>query len=611
MDTFQQQKQKTLQLFQSAVSLAQTLKNRESEQSLKAAASHLEEGKLVVVVAGEFKQGKSSLMNALLNESGFFPVDIDIATCLVSSITYGDQEKITVLLGEPGQEKQKQIRREEIPDYVTEQRNANNAKKARLLVIETPNPQLKDGLVLVDTPGVGGLNLHHTEATYSFLPNADAVLFVSDVLKPLTTVELEFIRERIARHCPTLLFVLTKIDAVPDYSAVLESNREKLAETLQRTPEDILILPVSSRLKQEYLKSGYLEDLEDSRFEALEAELWKMLKERRGKILLMSALNELGLTVAEMKRPLEAEFDALQKHTKEELDAMERKAQAASDRQRALTGPDAPWRILMRDGILDVRTQIPALFQEGIVQARRQAERYLDDPQMLAVPETLVGKVEIDLDVLMTEMSSHIDRMAEELTDRIQRSLGIGFDHFRAGGLELEREDISDRLARIPKPSLWEKGMQIVRQTASQSSLLTTIVSIFAIPLNPVLASLGIASVLAANTKVAMEKIQEKNRTDLGRVLNEFIDDAQRRGNKLLLDVITRMERALRDETETQIKREREACDSTVQSIKSARRLSEEQAGRRAAELKGLLQPLTQLQERIADLVRQALLASE
>jgi putative ribosome biogenesis GTPase RsgA len=42
--------------------------------------------------------------------------------------------------------------------------------------MESPNPQLKEGLVLVDTPGIGSLNTEHTAITYAFIPNADAIL---------------------------------------------------------------------------------------------------------------------------------------------------------------------------------------------------------------------------------------------------------------------------------------------------------------------------------------------------------------------------------------------------------------------------------------------------
>src|SRR5262245_31259236 len=211
MDAFQRQKEKVLQLLHSAAAFARVRDADSVAARLDEAVRRLEAGKLLVVVAGEFKQGKSSLVNALLGEPNLFPVDIDVATSLVCTITHGERERVTVVLGEAGRERHQEARRDEIADYVTEARNPRNAKHARLLVVESPNPSLKDGLTLADTPGIGGLNVRHTDVTYAFLPGADAVLFVSDALKPLTAAELDFVAHRIARHCPEVLYVVTKI----------------------------------------------------------------------------------------------------------------------------------------------------------------------------------------------------------------------------------------------------------------------------------------------------------------------------------------------------------------------------------------------------------------
>ncbi|NJL11324.1 MAG: hypothetical protein HC908_17420 [Calothrix sp. SM1_7_51] len=157
MTTYQQQKQKLLQLFQQTQAIAKQYKYPEIEQNLKESAQHLAEGKLIVVVCGEFKQGKSSLINALINETNLFPVDVDITTNLVSSITYGEQEKITVVIGEPGKGQTKEIKRDEIPDYVTEQHNANNAKKAQNADYSISQPTIKRRLGTSRYSGCGRL----------------------------------------------------------------------------------------------------------------------------------------------------------------------------------------------------------------------------------------------------------------------------------------------------------------------------------------------------------------------------------------------------------------------------------------------------------------------
>jgi GTPase Era involved in 16S rRNA processing len=148
--------------------------------------------------------------------------------------------------------------------------------------IEAPNAQLKQGLTLVNTPGIGALYAQHTNITYAFIPNADAILFVRDTVKPLSEIDLRFIKERILPYTQDIIFVLTKKDQVKDYQALLEDNRKKLAATLESPAEQITIIPVSSLAKRDYLRSHDPEDLEESNFPLLENTLWQFVGAHRG-----------------------------------------------------------------------------------------------------------------------------------------------------------------------------------------------------------------------------------------------------------------------------------------------------------------------------------------
>ena len=314
MDTYQQNKDTLLRLFADSIELSKSQGKMALAEQLREGAERLQQGKLFVVVAGEFKQGKSSLVDALLNEPDLCPDNPDIATCLVSTISYAPKEKITVLVGEDGNVVPEEIRRAEIRDYVTEAGNPKNVKQARLLQIEVPSPQLRDGLVLVDTPGTGGLFQQHSEITYAFLPNADAVLYVSDAFSPLSVTDLAFV-QKIASQCRRIIFALTKTDlsSKDEYQVVMDGNRAKLAAALNCASDEICIVPVSSAFKLGYLKSQDEDELEESNFPALERELWNVLGVRSD-ILLQRALFVLGQAIAELQAPLEAEKDALERN---------------------------------------------------------------------------------------------------------------------------------------------------------------------------------------------------------------------------------------------------------------------------------------------------------
>lgn len=618
MSTYQQQKQHVLQLFQATISFARTREHQEIAQRLDKAAKRL---------AGEFKQGKSSLLNAIINEPSLFPVDVDITTNLVSTIAYGQQEKITVVLGKPGKEKNQQIRRDEIPDYVTEQWNRGNTRQAQVMVIESPNQKLKEGLVLVDTPGVGGLNVQHTKFTYAFVPNADAILFVSDSIAPLSTKELDFVK-MIVRHCQNIIFVVAKIDAVANYQEIVESNREKLTQVLERPGDRIPLIPVSSLAKLAYLQSQEAEDLEDSNFATLERELWQLLNQQRGYILLLRVLSELGQSLAEMKMPIQAEWEASQQRNQQELDDMERQLEEAQAHLQSLQNNSAKWRTQLSDGLIDVRSEMQESFQEGFSQIRYRADEYLDDVRLIESPEQIASLLEVDIDALVSALGEQLSQLTANLHAQVEASTGLGINPFEIGPLVWEKVKFSTEGARLQKSELWEKALNATRNGMFNSSTGSTIGSLIGGAIGAGIgllfggvgssagaaigagigASLAGIAGLSTGVKQGLQQVQEKDRAlakrESSRIIKPLIDKSQRLCNGTLNDTVKQLERFMRDELSSQINRKKETFERSLQAIRRTRKLSQEQVARKVTELKTPLQKLNQFQKSVEELTR-------
>ncbi|MUG96847.1 dynamin [Scytonema sp. UIC 10036] len=617
---YQQQKQKVLQLFQSALSLPQVSKNADTEKRLKEAETHLAEGKLFVVVCGEFKQGKSSLLNALLNEPDLFPVDVDITTNLVTTITYGQREKITVVVGEAGKQAAKEIQRSEIPDYVTEQRNQKNARKAKLLIIESPNPQLREGLVLVDTPGVGSLSAEHTAATYAFIPNADAILFVSDAFAPLSAKELEFIQDTIVPHCQNLIFVVTKIDKVSGYKTVVENNLEKLATVLGRPSSEIPIIPVSSKLKLEYLLSQNTEDLEDSQFASLETQLWQLISQQRGQLLLLRALSELGRVIAEIKQPIQVEWEAYQENNQENLDAWENQFQDAKLRLQNLLENNATWRSQLSDGLQDIRTQILEQLQDGFTAIRRQSSKYLDDRVLLESPEQIASLLEADIDSLMSNLGQQLGYLSANLQAQMEAVTNLSLNSFEASSLERQKTQFTFEDIQGKKPGMAGKLMQMTRNATFNMSAAGTIGGVAGAAIGSLFGGVGaipgqilgaavggtIAGIvgLVSGAKEGLDQVKEKTKHTVSIVIKQFIDDSQIQCSRALNKAIKELETYLRDDFLAQIKREKDNSDRTLRSLQDARKLSQEQGVQRAKELQVQLGQLNQVQAAVEQLAK-------
>ena len=204
---------------------------------------------VVVVIAGEYKGGKSSLVNALVG-ADLCPVDEDVATAVPPIVRYSAPPD-TWLRREPddGEEPappQESIPVADVPAYVAEQANPGNRDRVRSVELGTPAPLLAAGLVLVDTPGVGGLVSSQTVATLASLSMAQAALFVSDATQEYTGPELEFLAAA-RQACPVVIPVLTKVDMAPAWTKVLELDQGWLAQSGLAGE----VIPVSSALMEQ------------------------------------------------------------------------------------------------------------------------------------------------------------------------------------------------------------------------------------------------------------------------------------------------------------------------------------------------------------------------
>ncbi|MGY1829744.1 dynamin family protein [Geodermatophilus sp. SYSU D01180] len=180
----------------------------------------------VVVVVGEVKQGKSSLVNALVGRPGTSPTDVTVTTATYLVFQAGERPGATLHLADGAPPVQVDVA--DLGAWVT----PDAAAPVRYAEVVVEAPWLDD-LVLVDTPGAGGLAATHATAALEAAGRASALLFVTDAFAPLSRVELDFLRQA-AAHVETVVFALTKIGPRPGWSEVLAENRANLAAVAPR-----------------------------------------------------------------------------------------------------------------------------------------------------------------------------------------------------------------------------------------------------------------------------------------------------------------------------------------------------------------------------------------
>jgi GTP-binding protein EngB required for normal cell division len=272
------------------------------------AAEPLEAGEIRIVVLGQFKRGKSSVLNALLGRE-ILPTGVVPLTTVPTFLRTGRPAR-TIIRYSDGREEE--VSPEELDAYVTERGNPGNEKKVERVEITCPARHLVDGIVLVDTPGIGSAERDATERAFGFLPRVDAGLVVLSADPPIGEMELELVR-RTAELTPHLFFVFNKVDLHPEESwrEALDYCRRRLAEALGRDPRELAFFPLSAR---QALETG-AEQREGSRarkgLEALGRMLRELGQERGEEIARDVASRRLGRLAAEGLGLLDLEEAAL------------------------------------------------------------------------------------------------------------------------------------------------------------------------------------------------------------------------------------------------------------------------------------------------------------
>jgi ribosome biogenesis GTPase A len=178
-----------------------------SREALRDARERLSQQRLNLVVLGEFKRGKSSLVNALVGRE-LLPTGVVPLTSVVTTIGFAATDTLVVRFSD-GREEPRPL--SELSDYVTEARNPHNRRRVQSAHLTVFSELLRGGLRIVDTPGVGSVHSHNTAAARGFLPRVDAALCVLDVGQPLSEGERDLLLE-LAERIPRLFVVVNKAD---------------------------------------------------------------------------------------------------------------------------------------------------------------------------------------------------------------------------------------------------------------------------------------------------------------------------------------------------------------------------------------------------------------
>lgn len=220
---------------------------------IDAMATRLEDDNFELALFGRVSSGKSSLLNALLGND-ILPVGINPITAVPTKLCYGPELRAAVAYGDGRSDV---ITIEELSPLVTEQGNPGNLKNIVRAVVEVPSPRLRQGIVLVDTPGLGSLAKRGSAETLAYLPSCDLALLLIDAGATLSDEDIGTLRLLYEAGIPALV-LLSKADLLAEGD--LHHAETYILEHVKRDLGlDVIVDPVSALSNYSVLLDHFFE----------------------------------------------------------------------------------------------------------------------------------------------------------------------------------------------------------------------------------------------------------------------------------------------------------------------------------------------------------------
>lgn len=422
-----------------------------------------------VGIMGEFKRGKSTVINALLGEK-IAPADVVPASATLNRITYGPVPRATILYKDGHCE---EVPVDKIADYVTKisESAAATAELVEQAVVEYPCQFCQNNVEIIDTPGLNDDD-RMDAISEAVIPTLDAVVLVLSASSPFSKSEAEFVRNKLMTSDISRMIVLVnRIDTIYDEEdrvRILDSIKEKIVhEILDRTAAihgadsriyqdarsklaDIKIYPLSAVQALQGRIKGKAELVEQSGILNFEDRLRKLLTQERGALEIGRAAGVITTLVAEGKSALEVRISSLEM-TAEEFATNQRKAEAEI---RQLRESKSQEMARIRSQGREIKRQMAGIVEEKYDALEQRVDAFLGAcPIEVSVLQNESTQTEFQQKVkagLESEISGALSEYAEQINIFLQEQMGDERLKVQSymGGLAEQLQNVNGKLKK-------------------------------------------------------------------------------------------------------------------------------------------------------------------
>ena len=476
----------------------------------------------VVGVVGEFKRGKSSLINSIISRE-LLPSDVLPATAAICIIKSAEKEEIVLRYTDGGREvfpcnKSVLERISKGGDILPER-----IKQATVKLVNSP---IKD-IIFIDTPGVNDLSEFRIQLTYDILPNCDSIVFLLDHAAPMKKTEAKFLEDKIiSLGISELIFVLSKVDLLSDVEVEqsLEGARERIMKVVTKEPK---ILAYSSVTDSELNSKKLLDLLEELRNNAFSSRQFRIQILEKRIISVLSKEIEQRIAVIESQ---------IQAGTQQKREGDYNLSEENLNLKNWLMTTGERFESVLEKLNTEFTTQSEVMTSDFV----NELKSYEGNPEKY-IKSILPGRMERDLirftKSIESRLSKEFEAIGEYVDQSCQRQFGFQID--------LRLEDLSGKLIKYRGNSESFEDYTMVKRSASAMGGM--IIGSLILP--------GVGSVIGSmvgvlGTEIFSRKVNKEMKEDILRSLPYQIEATVLKFKNLTFETLNQISNSYKSELE-------------------------------------------------------------
>lgn len=293
-----------------------------------------------------------------------------------------------------------------------------------LVELSYPSPFLKNGITIIDTPGIGGLDPRHAILTHMALPKADVIVFVTDAGEPLTQSELEFYESKVLSCGKRNVVLVNKSDILTTDTLATHVSNTKLQLAKLGGPE---VIPVSAKCWELYSKLEENDFLLSSNKDAVlagitsEVETFKKSQYKKYRDMLIAEIDDVYSDIS-------LEIQQIKKDSNDKIKVVEdlQRQQAALSKFRGdLNNPTSQIRLQINSIFEDARNEVQNLIShDGTLLTSTEFDALLESERGLENEgKWFVAQINDRLQKLSRKVDSRIESAFEEISESIEKEI--------------------------------------------------------------------------------------------------------------------------------------------------------------------------------------------